>query len=54
VRVFADHDQEEHGLNAARQAWRRWRAEDREVRVTLPERVGDDANDILLRRLGHG
>lgn len=54
VRIFADHDKQEHGLNAAREAWRRWQAEGREVRVTLPERVGDDANDLLIRRSVQG
>jgi hypothetical protein len=54
VCIFADHDEGGKSLNAAREAWRRWRAEGREVRVILPERVGEDANDILKWRLGHG
>ena len=53
IRVFADHDKREQGLNAARMAWQRWRAEGREVRVTLPNQVGEDANDIWIRRCGH-
>jgi hypothetical protein len=50
IRIFADHDSREQGLNAAREAWRRWRAEGREARVTLPTHVGEDANNILMRR----
>jgi putative DNA primase/helicase len=50
VRVFADRDAKDQGFNAARVACARWRAEGREVRVTLPERVGEDANTILVRR----
>jgi hypothetical protein len=55
VRIFADHDELGHGLAAAREAWRRWRHEGREVAVSIAERVGEDANDILMRRIGrHG
>jgi putative DNA primase/helicase len=52
VRVFADHDEECQGLAAAREACRRWRAEGREVAVSQAERVGEDANDVWMRRLG--
>jgi hypothetical protein len=54
VCIFADRDPKGQGLEAARVAYRRWRAEGREARVVLPEREGEDANNILLRRLGHG
>jgi hypothetical protein len=53
VRIFADHDELGQGLAAAREAWRRWRDEGREVAVSIAERVGEDANDILIRRAGH-
>jgi hypothetical protein len=51
VRIFADHDLAGHGLEAARDLYRRLRSENREAIVTLPDNVGEDANDILLRRL---
>jgi putative DNA primase/helicase len=51
VRIFADHDQEGQGLAAAREAWRRWRGEGREVSVSIAEQVGWDANDVLMNRL---
>jgi putative DNA primase/helicase len=50
VRVFADNDQFGRGLSAAREAYRRWRAEGREVAVSIADRVGEDANDVLKRR----
>ena len=52
VRIFADHDPEGHGLNAAREACRRWRSDGREVVVTMADNAGEDANDVLMRRLG--
>jgi hypothetical protein len=52
VRVCADHDASARGLVAARDACRRWRAEGRAVVVSLPERIGDDMNDVLMRRQG--
>jgi hypothetical protein len=54
VCIFADHDKQKQGFAAARAAYRRWRDEGREVRVILPNIVGEDANDLLLRRLGRG
>jgi putative DNA primase/helicase len=51
VRIFADHDAQGHGLAAARDLYRRLRSEGREVVVTLPDKVGDDANTILMRRM---
>ena len=55
VRIFADHDELGQGLSAAREAWRRWRAEGREVAVSIADQVGEDANDVLIRRMGrHG
>ena len=50
VRIFADRDSADQGFNAARVACARWRAEGREVRITLPELAGEDANSILIRR----
>jgi hypothetical protein len=54
VVIFADRDRNGWGLGAASVAWLRWRIEGREVRIVLPERDGEDANDILMRRRGHG
>jgi hypothetical protein len=55
IRIFADNDELGQGLAAAREAWRRWRNEGREVAVSIAERIGEDANDILIRRAGrHG
>jgi putative DNA primase/helicase len=51
VRIFADHDRAGHGLAAARDLYRRLHSEGREVVITMPNRVGDDANDIWLRRV---
>ena len=51
VRVFADNDELQQGLAAAMDAARRWRAEGRAVVVSQSSEVGEDANDILLRRL---
>jgi hypothetical protein len=50
VRIFADHDEGGQGLAAAREAWRRWRNEGREVAVSIADRVGEDANDVWMRR----
>ena len=52
IRIFADHDLEGHGLNAAREASRRWRREGRAVAISIADNAGEDANDILMRRLG--
>lgn len=42
------------GRDAARDAWLRWKAEGREVRIAIPDRDGADFNDLLLaRRLIH-
>jgi putative DNA primase/helicase len=49
VRIFADHDELGQGLNAAREAGRRWLAEGRAVAVSMSPTVGEDANDIWLR-----
>ena len=55
VRIFADNDELGQGLTAAREAWRRWRAEGREVAVSIADQVGQDANDVWMRRMGrHG
>ena len=51
VRIFADHDELGQGFIAAREAWGRWRAEGRHVAVTVADNVGEDANDVLTRRL---
>jgi hypothetical protein len=51
VRIFADNDELGQGLAAAREAWRRWRDEGRKVAVSIADRVGEDANDVLRRRM---
>jgi hypothetical protein len=51
VRVLADHDPLGQGLGAAREASQRWRAEGREVAVSVAEQIGWDANDVLISRL---
>ena len=50
VRVFADNDELGQGLAAAREAGLRWRAEGREVAASIASSVGEDANDVWLRR----
>ena len=52
VRVCADHDAHGRGLVAAHAAYRRWREEGRAVVVSMPNAVGDDMNDVLMRRRG--
>jgi hypothetical protein len=54
VCIFADRDPNGQGLEAARAAWRRWPVEGREVRVAMPNVIGWDANNILMRRAGRG
>jgi putative DNA primase/helicase len=51
VRIFADNDLDGKGLAAAVEARLRWRAEGRSVAVSYSKNVGEDANDILVRRL---
>jgi putative DNA primase/helicase len=51
VRIFADNDELGQSIAAARDAARRWRAEGRVVAATMSEGTGEDANDVLLRRL---
>jgi putative DNA primase/helicase len=51
VRIFADHDAAGHGLAVARDLYRRLRSEDREVTLSMSNTVGEDANDVWLRRL---
>jgi hypothetical protein len=51
VRIFADHDAAGHGLAAARDLYRRLRSEEHEVLLSMSNTIGEDANDIWLRRL---
>jgi putative DNA primase/helicase len=54
-RVIIAADPDHPGRNAAREAWRRWKAEGREVQIASPDREGSDFNDLLLAREGrHG
>jgi putative DNA primase/helicase len=50
VRIYADHDEAGQGIAAAREASRRWKAEGREVAVSISPIPGHDANDILIGR----
>ena len=50
VRVFCDHDELQQSLSATREAARRWRAEGRSVAVTMSTEIGEDANDVWLKR----
>ena len=50
IRIFADHDELGQSLSAAREAKKRWTAEGRAVVATMAENVGEDANDVWLRR----
>jgi putative DNA primase/helicase len=50
VRISADHDQRGQGLAAARDAAQRWRDEGRVVAASIAPTIGEDANDIWLRR----
>jgi putative DNA primase/helicase len=52
VRIFADHDELGQGLAAAHEARRRWKMEGRSVAIVQANTVGQDANDIWLRRVG--
>jgi putative DNA primase/helicase len=51
VRIFADNDELGQGVAAATEAGRRWKAEGRTVAVTMATEVGEDANDVWMRRL---
>jgi phage/plasmid primase-like uncharacterized protein len=42
-------DPDDAGRDAAREAWGRWRAEGREVRIAMPDGTGD-FNDLLRNR----
>jgi putative DNA primase/helicase len=50
LRITADHDPGGQGIAAAREAARRWRAEGREVAASIAPKVGEDSNDLWLRK----
>ena len=50
VRISTDHDEHGQGLDAAREAARRWLGEGRAVVASISPRVGEDANDVWLRK----
>jgi putative DNA primase/helicase len=50
VRISADHDEHGQGLSAAREASRRWLGEGRAVVASISPKVGEDANDVWLRK----
>lgn len=47
--IFADND--ERGIDAARECARRWTQADREVRVRVPKNQGEDAADVAKRQV---
>jgi len=49
VLIMADHDEHGSGERAAHAAGDRWQTERRQVWITMPERAGTDANDLLIR-----
>jgi putative DNA primase/helicase len=51
-RVVIAADPDETGRCAARDAWTRWTAEGREVRIAVPD-AGGDFNDLLMAREGN-
>ena len=50
VRISTDHDEHGQGLTAAREASRRWLGEGRAVVASISPNVGEDANDVWLRK----
>jgi putative DNA primase/helicase len=52
VRIFADRDELGQGLAAAHEARRRWKDEGRVVAISQANLIGEDANDVWLRRVG--
>jgi phage/plasmid primase-like uncharacterized protein len=53
-RVVIAADPDGPGRAAARDAWFRWRAESREVRVAVPDGPGDFNDLLLTREVAHG
>jgi putative DNA primase/helicase len=49
-RVVIAADPDDAGRTAAREAWLRWKAEDREVQIAMPDRESFDFNDLLRAR----
>jgi len=52
VTIAADNDAP--GRRAAKDAAARWRAEGRTVQVAMPDKPGQDFNDVLRERVPHG
>ena len=50
VVIAGDNDLSGAGQQAALEAYRRWTAEGRAVRIVMPPRIGTDFNDVLLAR----
>jgi hypothetical protein len=48
--VFADNDASGVGWRNAQEAYWRWTAEGRQVRIVMPPTVGDDFNNVLIKR----
>jgi hypothetical protein len=53
-RVVIAADPDDTGRDAAREAWFRWWAEGRAVRIAMPNHDGCDSNDLLVARYTHG
>jgi putative DNA primase/helicase len=50
--IAADHDESGCSQRNAIEATRRWEAEGRTVRIVMPKTLGDDFNDVLVKRRG--
>src|SRR5262249_7089961 len=50
ILIVADNDQNGCGQRNAVEAARQWKAEGRMVRIWMPETLGDDANDFLIKK----
>ena len=53
-RVVIAADPDKAGRDAAREAWTRWRAEDRGVQVAVPSGEGDFNDLLLVQEAAHG
>jgi hypothetical protein len=50
--IFADNDASGVGQRNALAAYERWTGEGRSVRIKIPPVIGDDFNDVLVKRQG--
>jgi hypothetical protein len=52
ILIIADHDENGCSQRNAIEAARQWNAADRIARIWMPETLGDDANDFLIKKRG--